>query len=113
MDARLRALSDGTRRHILALIWQEARTAGDIASAFSMSRPAVSQHLRVLLESDLVLLRREGTRRFYQANHLAIAKLRAELSAFWDEGLSRLKRAAEQTGGETGTQPAKRKRRAR
>jgi DNA-binding transcriptional ArsR family regulator len=91
----LRALAAGTRRHILALIWHEERTASEIASEFAMSRPAVSQHLKVLLNSDLVLLRRSGTRRFYRVNRSTIAKLQAELASFWDDGLARLKRAAE------------------
>ena len=95
MDSELRALADGTRRQILALIWYEERTASEIASEFSISGPAISQHLKVLLHSDLVLLRRSGTRRFYRVNQSAIASLQAELAAFWDSGLSRLKRAAE------------------
>jgi DNA-binding transcriptional ArsR family regulator len=95
MDSALRALADGTRRHILALVWREERTASEIASEFSMSRPAVSQHLKVLLDSDLILLRRSGTRRFYRVNGSTIAKLRSELESFWDDGLARLKRAAE------------------
>jgi DNA-binding transcriptional ArsR family regulator len=80
----------------LALVWHEERTASEIASEFSMSGPAISQHLKVLLDSGLVLLRRSGTRRFYRVNQSAIASLQAELAAFWDDGLSRLKRAAEQ-----------------
>jgi DNA-binding transcriptional ArsR family regulator len=95
MDLALRALADGTRRHILAIVWQDERMASEIAAEFAMSRPAVSQHLKVLLESELLLLRREGTRRFYRANQPAITRLQAELAAFWDDGLGRLKRAAE------------------
>jgi|SRR6516162_6971189 DNA-binding transcriptional ArsR family regulator len=96
MDSALRALADSTRRQILALIWHEERTASQIASDFSISGPAISQHLKVLLDSDLICLRRSGTRRFYRVNQSAIASLQAELAAFWDSGLSRLKRAAEQ-----------------
>jgi DNA-binding transcriptional ArsR family regulator len=95
MDTALRALSDGTRRDILAMVRSEERTASEIASQFSMSRPAISQHLKVLLESDLISLRRAGTRRFYRTNRSAMARLQAELASFWDAGLSRLKRAAE------------------
>jgi DNA-binding transcriptional ArsR family regulator len=95
MDSALRALADGTRRQILSLVWDEERMAGDIASEFSMSRPAVSQHLKVLLDSELVSLRRAGTRRFYRANRSTIAKLQSELASFWDDGLASLKRAAE------------------
>src|SRR5215831_3845774 len=92
MDAALRALADSTRRHILTLVWHEERTASEIASKFSMSHPAVSQHLKVLLDSDLVSLRRSGTRRFYHVNQSAIAKLQTELALFWGGGLSRLKK---------------------
>src|SRR6516164_4746655 len=99
MDSELRALAEGTRRQILALICHEERTASEIASEFSISGPAVSQHLKVLLHSDLVLLRRASTRRFYRVTQSAIARLQVELAAFWDRGLSRLRRAAEQKDG--------------
>lgn len=95
MDAQLRALADGTRRRILALVWRNEHTAGDIAGNFTMSRPAISQHLSVLLASELVTVRRDGTRRLYRANRKAIARLRADLGAFWDMSLALLKREAE------------------
>ena len=91
----LRALADGTRRQILALVWREERTAGEIASEFAITRPAVSQHLTILRESELISVRREGTRRFYRANRQAVARLRAELGAFWDNHLAQLRDAAE------------------
>jgi len=95
MDAKLRALADETRRDILGLVWERERTAGDIADRFDMSRPAVSQHLGVLLECDLSAVRREGTHRLYQANHQALANLRQELDTFWAASLRRLKADAE------------------
>jgi DNA-binding transcriptional ArsR family regulator len=95
VDKALRALSDGTRRRILALVWDKERTAGEIASGFTISRPAVSQHLGVLRASKLVTLRRAGTRYLYCANQSAIARLRADLAAFWDSRLDRLRVAAE------------------
>jgi DNA-binding transcriptional ArsR family regulator len=95
MDLALRALADSTRRRILTLVWRKERTAGEIASEFAMTRPAVSQHLTVLRESDLVLVRRAGVRRFYRANRKAVARIRAELGAFWDDRLIRLRNAAE------------------
>jgi DNA-binding transcriptional ArsR family regulator len=98
MDAMLRALADGTRRQILALVWREERTAGAIADEFDVTRPAISQHLGVLLASDLVSVRREGTRRLYRANRRAIVRLRADLGAFWYRHLSLLKQAAETAG---------------
>jgi|SRR5215472_12018965 len=98
MDMMLRALADGTRRQILALVWREERAAGDIAGQFAMTRPAVSQHLTILRESELVLVRHEGTRRMYRANRQAVARLRAELGAFWKDRLLRLRDAAESAG---------------
>ena len=95
MDAKLRALADETRREILGLVWEGERTAGDIADRFDMSRPAVSQHLNVLLGCDLIAVRRDGTRRLYIANHQSIADLRSELETFWDANLRRLKDDAE------------------
>ena len=91
----LRALADGTRRQILALVWSEERTAGEIAAEFTMTRPAVSQHLAILRESNLVSVRREGARRLYRADRRAVARLRAELGAYWDDRLVQLKDAAE------------------
>jgi DNA-binding transcriptional ArsR family regulator len=79
----------------LALVWDEERPAGEIAGHFSLTRPAISQHLTVLLESKLVAVRHAGTRRLYQANREEIARLRSELEAFWDGRLHRLKAAAE------------------
>jgi DNA-binding transcriptional ArsR family regulator len=95
VDSILQALADRTRRRILTLVWRDEHTAGEIAGHFRMSRPGVSQHLGVLLESDLVVVRRAGTRRLYRANRHAVAQLRADLGAFWDKNLSRLKIVAE------------------
>ena len=91
----LRALADGTRRKILTLVWRDERTAGQIAAKFTMTRPAVSQHLTILRESELLTVRRDGTRRLYRANRQAVARLRAELGAFWDDRLAQLRDAAE------------------
>jgi DNA-binding transcriptional ArsR family regulator len=94
MDMMLRALADSTRRQILALVWREERTAGEIAAKFTITRPAVSQHLAILRESALLTVRREGTRRLYRADRQAMARLRSELSTFWDNHLTQLKLAA-------------------
>lgn len=91
----LRALADGTRREILTLVWHKGRTAGDIAANFAMARPSVSQHLAVLLETRLVTVRRAGTRRLYRANRKAVARLRAEFAALWDDSLARLQTTIE------------------
>ncbi len=106
MDEALRALADGTRRRILSLVSDAERTAGEISAHFDISRPAVSQHLKVLLESGLVLVRAEGTRRHYRLNWQSMQAVRAGLEAFWDERLARLKSAAEEAernNGGTGT----------
>jgi DNA-binding transcriptional ArsR family regulator len=98
MDTMLRALADGTRRQILTLVWHDERTAGEIAAEFTMTRPAVSQHLAILRESELVTVRRDGTRRLYRANLEAVAQLRRELGMFWDTHLAKLKEVAEAAG---------------
>jgi len=96
VDAQLRAIAEPTRREILRLIWSEERTAGDIARRFEVTRPAISQHLRVLKEAGLVSERRDGTKRLYRARPESIAQLRAYLESYWDESLRLLKLAAEQ-----------------
>jgi DNA-binding transcriptional ArsR family regulator len=95
MDAKLKALADGTRRRILGLVWRQERSACTIAAEFPVSRPAISQHLGILLASDLIIVRRAGTRRLYRANRRAITQLRADLGVFWDKSLKQLKIAAE------------------
>lgn len=91
----LRALADGTRRQILALVWRQERTAGEIAARFAMTRSAVSQHLTVLRDSNLISVRPKGTQRLYRADRQAVARLRAELGAFWDNRLAQLRDIAE------------------
>jgi len=95
MEGALKAIAEPTRREILRLVIDEERTAGDIAAHFDVTRPAVSQHLRVLKEADLVSERRDGTRRYYRARPETIRELQQFLEDFWDEGLQRLKTAAE------------------
>lgn len=106
MDEALRALADGTRRRILSLVSDAERTAGEIATHFDISRPAVSQHLKVLLEAGLVEVRVDGTRRHYRLNWRSMQAVRAGLETFWDERLARLKQAAEQVArNDGGTTP--------
>lgn len=95
MKRPLRALAEPRRREILRLVWGTELPAGEIARRFDVSRPAISQHLRVLKEAGLVSERREGTRRFYRARPEAVAELRAFLGAFWEDRLDLLKHAAE------------------
>ncbi len=95
MEAVLRAVAEPRRREILRLVWDAERSAGDIAEHFDVSRPAISQHLRVLKEADLVSERRDGTRRFYKARPETMEDLRDFLEGFWDDSLAGLKREAE------------------
>ena len=95
MEAAIRALSDAGRRRILTLIRDEERSAGEIAAEFTVTWPAVSQHLRVLKDAGLVSERRDGTRRLYRARPEGLADVRAFLEGFWDEKLERLKREVE------------------
>ena len=96
MDAALRAIADARRREILALVRERELPAGEIAARFDVTRPAISQHLAVLREAGLVTERRAGTRRLYRARPTGTAELRAWIDAFWDDGLARLRAAAEQ-----------------
>jgi DNA-binding transcriptional ArsR family regulator len=96
MEAALKAIAEPRRREILRLVWDSERSAGDIAAHFDVSRPAISQHLRVLREADLVTERRDGTFRFYRANPDGLAGLRGFLEGFWEESLTDLKRAVEE-----------------
>ena len=96
IDVTLRALADPRRREILSLVQDRELAAGDIAGRFDVTRPAISQHLAVLREAGLVTERRAGTRRLYRARPRGAAELRAWLEAFWDDGLMRLRQAAEQ-----------------
>ena len=96
MDVALRALADPRRRAILATIRDRELPAGEIASRFDVTRPAISQHLAVLREAGLVSERRDGTRRLYRARPAGVAPLREWLEAFWDDGLAMLKATAEE-----------------
>jgi len=97
MQAALEALAEPRRREILRLVRGSEATAGTIAARFNdVSRPAISQHLRVLREARLVSERRDGTRRWYRANDEGFDELRRELDEFWGDALERLKREAEQ-----------------
>jgi DNA-binding transcriptional ArsR family regulator len=95
MEAVAHAIAAPRRREILCLVHGREVSAGDIASHFEVTRPAISQHLRVLREAELVEERRDGARRLYRARPEGLAELRAFIEDFWDEGLPRLKAEAE------------------
>lgn len=95
MEAALKALAEPHRRRILTLVRSDELTAGEIASHFAVSRPAVSQHLTVLKEAGLVQERRNGTRRLYSVRTEGFNEVKSFLEAFWDDKLQALKREAE------------------
>jgi DNA-binding transcriptional ArsR family regulator len=95
VEAALKAIAEPRRRQILRLVRDDELSAGEIASNFDVTRPAVSQHLNVLKEAGLVSERRNGTRRLYRARPEGLAALKDFLEEFWDVRLAALKREAE------------------
>jgi DNA-binding transcriptional ArsR family regulator len=91
----LDALGDPTRRTVFKRLRGGARSVGEIADGMDVSRPAVSQHLKVLKAARLVMDRAEGTRRLYAVDTRGIEALRSWLDGFWDDALATFKKAAE------------------
>jgi DNA-binding transcriptional ArsR family regulator len=94
------ALGDPTRRAIFERIADRPRAVVEIARALPVSRPAVSQHLKVLKDAGLVIDRPVGTRRVYSLNPAGVAVLRADLDRFWSKALAAYKHVVEQTNEE-------------
>ncbi len=94
------ALGDPTRRAIFERIADRSCAVVEIARELPVSRPAVSQHLKVLKEAGLVMDHPAGTRRIYSLNPVGVAALRADLERFWSKSLAAYKRIAEQTNEE-------------
>ena len=90
------ALADPTRRAIFERVAQRPRAVGELASELPVSRPAVSQHLKVLKEAGLVQDRPAGNRRIYQADPAGVAALRDQLDRFWSQALATYKEVVEQ-----------------
>lgn len=107
------ALADSTRRAVLDLLRQGSQPAGRIASAFPVSRPAISKHLRVLRRAHLVEQRRDGRHRFYQLNPdplRAVDSWLEQYRRFWSASLSNLKTFVEaEYAKETSATPSKKK----
>ena len=91
------ALGDPTRRAIFAHLAEHPRAVGELASELPVSRPAVSQHLKVLKEAGLVVDRPAGNRRIYRLDPTGVEALRAQLDSFWNQALATYKALAEQT----------------
>ena len=92
------ALADGTRRTIFEILRGGEKPVGEIASRLPVSRPAVSQHLKVLLEAGLVELRPEGTRHLYRIRRKGLEEMGSYLDRFWTDVLGAFKEAAEKRG---------------
>jgi DNA-binding transcriptional ArsR family regulator len=90
------ALGDPTRRAIFERLGQGGRPVGELARGLPVSRPAVSQHLKVLKDAGLVIDRRAGSRRIYQLDPEGVGALRAYLDRFWSRALTAFKVAVEQ-----------------
>src|SRR3954453_10570967 len=90
------ALGDPTRQAIFERLVAGPRPVGELAGELPVTRPAVSQHLKVLKDAGLVVDRKVGTRRLYQVDPQALADLRAYFDSFWDQSLAAVRDAAEQ-----------------
>ena len=102
-DQQLDALGDPTRRAILERLLNGPRPVGELAREFTVSRPAISQHLRVLKNARLVVDRPEGNRRIYELNPAGVDALRNYFDRFWTQALAAFKKAAEEDSrGERG-----------
>jgi DNA-binding transcriptional ArsR family regulator len=90
------ALSDPTRRQIVERLGKRALSVTEIAEGLPVSRPAVSQHLKVLREARLVVEQQVGTRRIYRLDPRGVEDMRRYLDRFWDRALAAFKAAAEE-----------------
>src|SRR5262245_66498525 len=95
----LAALSDPTRRTVFERVIKAPRSVGEIARGLPISRPAVSQHLKVLRDAGLVREQREGTRRIYSADAQALGELRAYVDEMWQTALGKFAASAGRKGG--------------
>jgi DNA-binding transcriptional ArsR family regulator len=95
------ALGDRTRRTIFERVARRPCAVGELARGLPVSRPAVSQHLKVLKQAGLVIDRPAGNRRIYEVNPDGLAQLRADLDQFWGSALAAYKAAVEQPGQES------------
>jgi DNA-binding transcriptional ArsR family regulator len=98
VEQALRAIANTRRRAMLELVWERERTATEIADLSGLSKPAASQHLRVLRDAGLVRVRADGNRRLYRSDPERMAELRAALDAFWGDRLARMREEVETRG---------------
>ena len=107
VDDRLRALANPTRRAMLELVWDAERSSSEIADAVGATRPATSQHLKVLRDAGLVRVRADGNQRLYRVDAERLAEVRSALESFWGARLGRLSAtiAADRTRPVRGERP--------
>jgi DNA-binding transcriptional ArsR family regulator len=96
---RFAALGDPTRLQVFALISRAPLSVAEVAAQLPVSRPAVSQHLKVLRDAGLVQEQREGTRRIYSADAKALGELRAYVDEMWQTALGKFAASARKRGG--------------
>jgi DNA-binding transcriptional ArsR family regulator len=92
----IHAIAEPRRREILNLVRDKELTSSAIASHFEISAPAISQHLKVLEESGVVVVRRAGTKRYYSIRREGFSEIKQYIDRFWDDSLLLLKEAAEE-----------------
>jgi DNA-binding transcriptional ArsR family regulator len=93
-ETALKAIAEPRRQQILRLVWSQERAAGEMATHFEITRPAITKHLRLLREAGLIDERRDGTQRLYRARPERLGDARRVLASFWDEGLAAIPRSA-------------------
>ena len=104
VDDTLRALAHPARRAMLELVWDAERSSSELAEAVALTRPAASQHLKVLRDAGLVRVRSDGSQRLYRVDTGRLAEVREALERFWGTRLGRLSEAVaadreQETGG--------------
>ncbi len=100
-DKALEALADPTRRALFERLGKTPSSVGELAAAFPISQPAVSQHLRVLREAELVRVTKQGTRRIYCVSNQGLGALRTYLDSFWQDVLASFGESASKHSGGT------------
>ncbi len=97
----MRALADPTRRRIIQLVRSREVAAAELAASFELTRPAISQHLKVLVDANLITVRKKGRQRLYNVRQESLKALFLNLDDYWSLGLLRLQLAAEARAGNT------------
>lgn len=98
----IQVVSEPTRRRIVQLVWDQERTAGDIAAQFDSTFGAVSQHLKILRDAGVVVVRREGNRRYYLADRQVLGTVAEQVASMWSGSLDRLAAVAEEQARRAG-----------